>query len=111
MHQEDFDVVVVGAGLVGASVAAALADTTLSVAMVERAPPPPASPEWETRIYAISPASVRFLESVGVWQLLDRSRIQRGRRMDVSGDADSRMVFSAYDAGGGELAHILESGA
>jgi 2-polyprenylphenol 6-hydroxylase len=111
MHQDDFDVVVVGAGLVGASVAAALAGTTLSLAVVERAPPPPASPEWDTRIYAISPASVRFLESVGVWPLLDRSRIQPVRRMDVSGDADSRMVFSAYDAGVGELAHIVESGA
>ena len=106
-----FDVVVVGAGLVGASVAAALADTTLSIAVVERAPPPPASAEWDTRIYAISPASVRFLESFGVWQALDRARIQPVRRMDVSGDAGSRMAFSAYDAGVAALAHIVESGA
>jgi ubiquinone biosynthesis UbiH/UbiF/VisC/COQ6 family hydroxylase len=106
-----FDVVVVGAGLVGSSVAAALADTSLSIAIVERAPPAPASPEWDTRIYAISPASVRFLESVGAWATLDQARIQPVRRMDVSGDAGSRMVFSAYDAGVAALAHIVESGA
>jgi len=111
MQHADFDVVVVGAGLVGASVAAALADTPLSLALVERAPPPSARPEWDTRIYAISPASVRFLESVGAWQGLDGARVQPVRRMEVSGDAGSRMTFSAYDAGVGELAHIVESGA
>ncbi|MCU0804738.1 MAG: UbiH/UbiF family hydroxylase [Burkholderiales bacterium] len=111
MEHSDYDVVVVGAGLVGAGVAAALAGTALSIAIVERAPPPPESPAWDTRIYAISPASVRFLESVGVWQALDPARIQPVRRMDVSGDAGSRVVFSAYDAGVAALAHIVESGA
>jgi len=35
-----FDVVIVGAGLVGASLAAALGDSGLAIAVVESAPPP-----------------------------------------------------------------------
>ncbi|MCX7892105.1 MAG: UbiH/UbiF family hydroxylase [Burkholderiales bacterium] len=105
------DVLVVGAGLVGASFAAALADTPLSVTVVERGAPPPAAPGWDTRIYAVSPASFRFLEAVGAWQRLDPARIQPVRRMEIFGDGGARLEFSAYDAGAGELAHIVEAGA
>lgn len=104
----DFDVVIVGGGLAGLSLAVALKRSRLSIALVEgRAPVPPAG--WDARIYAISPANVRFLEEIGAWQHLDAGRIQPVRTMEVYGDAGGRLDFSAYDAGVGELAWILEA--
>jgi ubiquinone biosynthesis UbiH/UbiF/VisC/COQ6 family hydroxylase len=105
----DFDVVIVGGGLAGLALAAALKRSSLSIALIEgRAPTPPAG-TWDARIYAISPANARFLEDIGVWSHLDLSRAQRVASMEVYGDAGGRLDFSAYDAGVTELAWIIES--
>ncbi len=104
----DFDVVIVGGGLAGLALAAALRRSSLSVALVEgRAPVTPEG--WDARIYAISPANARFLESAGIWAHLDPARMEPVRAMEVCGDAGGRLDFSAYDSGVGELAWILES--
>ena len=60
----DFDIVIVGGGLAGLALAAALRRSSLSVALVESKAP--VFPEgWDSRIYAISPANAHFLEEVG----------------------------------------------
>lgn len=105
------DVAIVGAGLVGASLARSLAQTGLSLAVVEGAPPPERTREWDARIYALSPGNVAFLEALGAWGALDRSRVCPVRGMRIFGDdGRSRMVFSAYEAGVNELAWNVESG-
>jgi ubiquinone biosynthesis UbiH/UbiF/VisC/COQ6 family hydroxylase len=107
---ESVDIVIVGAGLVGASLAAALADSGLSIAVVEPSPPAPADAEWDSRIYAISPASSDFLAAAGAWQWLDPARVQAVARMEIFGDEPgARLAFSAYETGVAALAHIVES--
>jgi ubiquinone biosynthesis UbiH/UbiF/VisC/COQ6 family hydroxylase len=108
------DVVVVGAGLVGASLALALDQGGLSVALVEPRPAQPAAggEAWDSRVYAVSPGNAEFLDRLGVWQRLDPQRVQRVESIRIAGDrAQGRLSFSAYDAGLRELAHIVESGA
>ncbi len=106
-----FDVVVVGAGLVGASFARALEGAGMQVALVEPGAPPPLSDAWDSRIYAISPGNAAFLAGLGGWRSLDESRIESVRRMEVFGDAPgARVSFSAYETGVAELAFIVESG-
>lgn len=106
-----FDVAIVGAGLVGASLAAALARGGLGVALVEPAPPNAPGEAWDSRIYAISPASSDFLASVGAWETLDPERVQAVARMEIFGDAPgAALEFSAYHAGVATLAFIVESG-
>jgi ubiquinone biosynthesis UbiH/UbiF/VisC/COQ6 family hydroxylase len=105
------EVVIVGAGLVGASLAAALGRCGIPVALVEPDPPGMPGPEWDSRIYAISPASVAFLESLGAWQAVDPARLQAVERMAIAGNRpSSSLSFSAYEAGVGRLATIAESG-
>ena len=107
----DCNVAIVGAGLVGASLAAALGRAGLDVVLVEPSPPAPPGDDWDGRIYAISPASREFLDELEVWLLLDARRVQPVGRMAIFGDVpDSRLEFSAYDAGVATLASIVESG-
>lgn len=104
----DFDVIIIGGGLAGLSLAVALKRSRLSIALVEgRAPRRPEG--WDARIYAVSPANVEFLEEIGAWAHLDPERLQPVRAMEIHGDAGGRLDFSAYDAGVSELAWIVEA--
>ena len=106
----DFDIVIVGAGLVGASFAMALRGAGLKLALVEAQAPEAAADNWDSRIYTISPGSAAFLQSLGVWKRLDQSRICAVHEMRIHGDAaDAQLQFSAYEAGVAELATIVES--
>lgn len=108
----EFDIVIVGGGLVGASLAASLRHSGLSLALVESqcSPPLPEDPDdWDSRIYAISPGSRRYLEEAGAWEHLDRSRVAPVEQMRVSGDMNAELQFSAYEMGVPELACILEN--
>ena len=107
------DVAIIGGGLVGASLALALQPAGLNVALVEPQPAAAtADGDWDSRIYAISPGNAAFLARLGVWTRLDPQRVQRVETMVISGDRrDSRLQFSAYDAGLPELAYIVESSA
>ena len=105
---QQFDLIIVGGGLAGASLAVALRDTPLRIALVEHQPP--IRPEaWDARVYAISPANVGFLERIGAWKHLDAERMAPIRGMDIRGDAGGKLAFSAYDSGVDELGWILES--
>jgi ubiquinone biosynthesis UbiH/UbiF/VisC/COQ6 family hydroxylase len=102
------DVVIVGGGLAGLALAAALRRSALSVALVEGKAP--GFPEgWDARVYAISPANARFLGAVGAWSHMDATRMEAVRAMEIHGDAGGRLDFTAYGSGVSELAWILES--
>jgi len=105
------DIVIVGGGLAGLALAAALRSSRYSVAVVEgRAPQAPQSHgELDARVYAISPANAAFLADIGIWRHLDATRLQVVERMEVFGDTSGRIAFSAYDSGVSELAWIAES--
>ncbi|AXS80845.1 UbiH/UbiF family hydroxylase [Dechloromonas sp. HYN0024] len=105
---QQFDLIIVGGGLAGASLALALRDTRLRIALVESQPP--RLPEgWDARIYAISPANVSFLEAIGAWRHLDAARMAPIRTMQIHGDDGGRLDFSAFETGVPELGWILES--
>ena len=118
----NFDVIIIGGGLVGASLAAALKQSGLSLALVESQPAPVLTEhqtsdqkkidqkvEWDNRVYAISPGSRHFLEQSGAWSLLDAARIAPVESMQVYGDTGAELEFSAYQMGVAELACIVEN--
>ena len=110
----DYDVAVLGAGLVGLSLAASLARAGMRVAIVDRSKVDAAAlsstdEDWDARVYAISPGSVTFLSGIGAWQRLRADRLCAIESMDVRGDAGGRLTFSAYELGERALAWIVEN--
>src|SRR5688572_24270918 len=68
-HAADFDVAIVGGGMVGASLAVALGNTGLSTILIESvAPGAGAQPSFDDRTTALGNASRRIFETLGVWQ-------------------------------------------
>lgn len=59
-----YDIVIIGGGLVGASLASALRDTPYRVALVDAQKPR----EEDTRLFALSAGSCHLLDHVGVWR-------------------------------------------
>lgn len=105
---QQFDLIIVGGGLAGASLALALRHARLRIALVEGLAPSRAE-GWDARIYAISPANAQFLDDIGAWRHLDSDRLAPIRGMQVCGDAGGELAFSAFDTGVSELGWILES--
>jgi len=107
-----FDIIVIGGGLVGASLVAALKDSGLKVALIEphESAPVPYDESWDSRVYAISPGSAAFLQKLGAWQLLASERVTPVHEMAVFGDDNCAHInFSAYEVGVPELAFIAEN--
>jgi len=112
MSGNDFDVVVLGAGAVGAVCATALKDSGLRVALIDAGAEPPAPPpdHYDLRVSAVSPASRLILEAVGAWSLVDAGRIEAYESMfvwDSGGDGSIR--FEAAELGEPNLGYIVEN--
>lgn len=71
MATEQVDILIIGGGLSGAALLLALAHTQYRVLLVEAMPySAKVQPDFDARSIALSPASVRILQMLNVWPLL-----------------------------------------
>jgi 2-octaprenylphenol hydroxylase len=113
--ETDYDVVIVGAGLIGAAMATALRHSGLRLALLD-SQPLQASPatvtalEFDPRVSAITPASQALFESLGVWPAMQNSRVSPYTRMHVrEADGTADIHFCAADIHAPVLGHIVEN--
>lgn len=107
-----FDVVIVGGGMVGATVGASLAQVGLQVAIVEAAEPPPQRRENfpALRVSALSMASQHTLEQIGAWEQLRAAGVCPYTQMLVwEGEDDQGTLFDSADIAEPHLGHIVEN--
>ena len=102
------DLIVVGGGPVGASLARAARGLSVALVAHERRQSQPRTP-FDARVYALSPGNVEFLKSIGAWQAIPRERVVPVHAMRIYGDDPAASLeFDAYGAGVPELAWIVE---
>lgn len=111
MQMQNVDVVIVGGGMVGLGLAAALKGSALKVAVVEGQLPEPALDEApDNRVSALSLASQRILQQVGAWRGIEARRLQPYGQMEVwEQDSFGRIAFDAASLRQPELGHIVEN--
>ncbi|WP_336757345.1 FAD-dependent 2-octaprenylphenol hydroxylase [Aeromonas hydrophila] len=111
MQMQNVDVVIVGGGMVGLGLAAALKGSTLKVAVVEGQLPESALDEApDNRVSALSLASQRILQQVGAWRGIEARRLQPYGQMEVwEQDSFGRIAFDASSLRQPELGHIVEN--
>lgn len=113
---ENADIVIAGGGMVGASIACALAynDCFLDkrIVMLESAPDKgdfKLPTRYSNRTCALNPSTATLLSRFGAWQEVEKMRCQPVRRMQVwDSCSDSMIAFSQEDMTD-PLAHIVEN--
>ncbi|MGE3319711.1 MAG: UbiH/UbiF/VisC/COQ6 family ubiquinone biosynthesis hydroxylase [Candidatus Berkiella sp.] len=109
-----FDVIIVGAGVVGLTCVLALAQKGFKVALVEAQPHPPKplpqhTDAYDNRVFAISRASQQLFESLGVFSIIQSSRCSAYQHMKVWDEVmDGKIDFNAMDYFESDLGHIIE---
>ncbi len=123
--QTEFDLIIVGGGMVGSALACALTQDSLhegnarykhlNIAVIDGGDLQPAqatlSPhKFDPRVSALTLSSQRFLQRVGAWQLMQQRRVSPYREMRVwDGDGTGQIEFNADDLKQPVLGHIVEN--
>ena len=108
-----YDYAVIGAGMVGATVAYALARQGRRIALIEAGPEqekiaPQAA--YDLRVSAISPSSRELLTELDLWARLDPERICAYEQMFIwHENGDASLSFDAVDLARNDLGTIVEN--
>lgn len=108
------DLLIVGAGMVGSALALALQGSGLQVLLLDGSPMSvkPFDPQatFEPRVSALSTASQRILERLGVWEGITARRASSYTDMHVwDGSGTGQIHFSAASLHAETLGHIVEN--
>jgi len=109
---DQFDVLIVGAGMVGATLACSLARTALRVGVLEAHPP---QTGWDNHIFdlrvsAITAASQQIFTGLGVWQAMVAQRVSPFREMHVWDAAGDGIIhFDSAEIGEDRLGYVVEN--
>lgn len=108
------DLIIVGAGMVGSTLALALQDSGLNILLLDSGPLTlkPFDPQsaFEPRVSALSVASQRILERVGAWEGILARRSSPYAQMQVwDGSGTGNIHFSAASVHAELLGHIVEN--
>jgi 2-octaprenylphenol hydroxylase len=116
-ERQRYDVVIVGAGIAGSALAAALIGTGIRVALVEARPLVPAElpaaldlAHFDPRVSALTPRSIAFLSELGAWDAIAGYRSCPYRHMTVwDADGTATIDFDAAEVDAGSLGTIVEN--
>lgn len=111
---DSYDVLIVGGGMVGLTLANALANSSLnadlSVAVLEQRSPPAVTDEIDNRVSAINRASMQLFKEIGAWDAMLQQRACAFQEMHVWDATGAGSIhFDSAELGIDALGYIIEN--
>lgn len=110
--QKQYDIIIVGAGMVGLMLAHLLKETGLNIAILEAKDHYPAWPRdgYDSRVSALNKHSQNLLHQIDCWHAICAMRTGPYDKMQVwEPEGDYQLIFDAADEGKDYLGHIVEN--
>jgi len=105
-----YDVVIIGGGLVGASLACALSPLGLKVALVEAvAFKADSQPSYDDRTLALSASSCKILQGLGIWPQVERNATAIREIQVRELNRPGRVIMDPDELGLDRFGHVLEA--
>lgn len=116
------DIIIIGGGMVGLTMAAAIIDSGLKVLVVEQGDfkaiensnllidEIPLDSEINSRVSAISPGNQNYLTQLGIWDSIPNSRLGNYEKMHVwDANGTGKITFDAAETAASHLGTIVEN--
>ncbi len=109
-NKPDFDIIIVGGGMVGMAAALSLSQLNLSIALLEsQVAEGNSHPSYDDRTLVVNQASVNFWKNLGIWQKL-KQNITPINKVHVSNKGHfGSVVFDKDELNVNALAYIVEA--
>ncbi len=110
--EQSYDVIIVGGGMVGATLACALGNSSLKIAVIEAYQ---SNFDWQEgshdiRVSAITHASQHIFENLGVWDGMQHDGVAAYDKMHVwDATGQGQIHFDSTEVGQADLGHIIEN--
>lgn len=107
---DSYDVLIVGGGMVGLTLANALRDSGLSIGVMEQRTPQAVTDEIDNRVSAINRASMQVFQSTGTWDAMLQQRACAFQEMHVWDATGAGSIhFDSAELGIDALGYIIEN--
>ncbi len=107
-----YDIIIVGGGMVGATLACALADSTLKIALFEAHEMDFNWPQGshDIRVSAVTHATQHIFENIGAWESMQQDGAAAYTQMHVwDATGQGEIHFNSVDVGRANLGYIIEN--
>ncbi len=110
----DFDLIIIGGGLVGASLACALSDSSLRIAIIEAFPfksdDSEYQPAFDARSVALSYTSKQVFEGIGLWSSINKLGVAAIKKIHISDRGHAGITrLNADDENVEALGYVVET--
>jgi 2-octaprenylphenol hydroxylase len=107
---QHYDVIIAGGGITGLTLACALRDSGLRLAVIDQREPLPVAKDYALRVSAINRASIKVMNAVGAFERMQQMRVSPFREMHVwDSTGVGQIHFDAAELGLDTLGYIIEN--
>ncbi|MCK5665875.1 MAG: UbiH/UbiF/VisC/COQ6 family ubiquinone biosynthesis hydroxylase [Thiotrichaceae bacterium] len=111
-NKQHYDIIIVGGGMVGATLACALGNSSLSIAVIEAHQSDFNWPEGshDIRVSALTHASQHIFENIGAWSAMQTDGVAAYNKMHVwDASGQGQIHFDSVEVAQANLGHIVEN--
>ncbi len=111
MDTKQYDIIIVGAGVVGLTFACALKKSGLSIAIIDKQSPPILDWDQTTtdlRVFALNHSSIHILQNLGVWQAIQAHAYYFQKMQVWDAEGEGNIYFDCSNINQNYLGYIVE---